>query len=90
MCKTANKTSKWVEIVNENEPSFETLSLVRKFSGRMTKARYKILSRYCRKMIYRQRCGHDYDCCGCVFAEYYEFDYKQNQVIIYHSIHRNY
>jgi hypothetical protein len=37
--------------------------------GRMTKLRYKILSRYARKKSWRESCGHEWDCCGCMFSE---------------------
>jgi hypothetical protein len=43
--------------------------------GRMTKLRYKILSRYTRKKSWREGCGHEWDCCGCMFAERMGLDY---------------
>lgn len=43
--------------------------------GRMTKLRYKILSRYVRKNSWREHCGHEWDCCGCMFAERLSLDY---------------
>ena len=43
--------------------------------GRMTKLRYKIISRYARKKSWREHCGHEWDCCGCMFAESYNLSY---------------
>ena len=65
-------------------------TLVRRFSGRLTKARYKAINRYCRRHTWRQNCSHEWDCCGCTFAEYLHFEYKQNQVSVFMTIHRNY
>ena len=43
--------------------------------GRMTRLRYKILSRYTRKKSWREDCGHEWDCCGCMFAERMSLSY---------------
>lgn len=44
--------------------------------GRMTKLRYKILSRYARKKSWRGGgCGHEWDCCGCMIGEYMRLNY---------------
>jgi hypothetical protein len=52
------------------------------FSGKITKNRYKILDRFCRKNSFRTNCGHEWDCCGCMCSQYMEFEYKNNQVIL--------
>jgi hypothetical protein len=45
-------------------------------NGRMTKLRYKILSRYARKKSWRDSgCGHEWDCCGCMTSEYMSLNY---------------
>lgn len=64
----------------------------REFSGRLTRARYKLIDRFCRAASrrFKYRCGHDYDCCGCVFAVSMSFQYKQNLVVIHLTYHRNY
>jgi len=33
-------------------------------TGRITKARYKIISAYARKNTWHNSCGCEYDCCG--------------------------
>ena len=56
----------------------------RVFTGRMTKARWKIIDRFCRLHSFRPRyrCGHDWDCCGCFCGQSMSFEYKHNQVSI--------
>lgn len=46
-----------------------------RIEGRMTKSRYKILSRYVRVKSWREGCGHEWDCCGCMFAENLKLNY---------------
>jgi hypothetical protein len=41
------------------------------FVGRLTKCRYKSILKYCRVKTTRTHCGHEHDCCGCLFAESY-------------------
>lgn len=64
----------------------------REFSGRLTRERYKRIDRFCRAASrpLKYRCGHDYDCCGCVFAMSMSFTYKQNLVVIRVIYYRNY
>jgi hypothetical protein len=50
--------------------------------GRMTKSRYKIINRYARKSSWREHCGHEWDCCGCMFARRMELKYKNNKWIL--------
>lgn len=84
--ETLNKG--WVNITNENDyPDTEVYQ--RKFSGRLTKKRYKILDIYTRKNSWRQRCHHEHDCCGCIFKQSMYFQYAQNQVTITMQLHRN-
>jgi len=50
--------------------------------GKVTKNRYKILSSYLRRKSYRQHCGHEWDCCGCVFAVSFSLQATNNQFTI--------
>ncbi len=68
----------------------ETSVYERKFSGRLTRKRYKLLDSLTRKRSYRENCGHEWDCCGCVFAVCYSFVYRNNQVIVRMVQFRNY
>lgn len=51
-------------------------------SGRLTKCRYKLIDRFCRKNSFRTHCGHEWDCCGCLCDQTMSFEYKHNAVII--------
>lgn len=54
----------------------------RVFSGRMTKGRWKIISRFCRMHSCRIPVYSDYDCTGQLCGKDMEFTYKHNQVDI--------
>lgn len=54
----------------------------RVFSGRMTKGRWKIISRFCRMHSYRIQVYSDYDCTGQLCGKDMEFTYKYNQIVI--------
>ena len=82
------KYPKWQ--IQDDQEGMDTVTEECRFSGRLTKARYKALSRYCRANSWRSHCHHDYDCCGCVFMVSMSFTYQHNQVIIYRTTHRNY
>jgi len=41
--------------------------------GKLTKCRYKMLDRFCRKNSFQSSCGHSYDCCGCVCGQKVSF-----------------
>jgi hypothetical protein len=58
--------------------------------GKITKNRYKVLSSYVRRKSYRQHCGCEWDCCGCVFAVSYSLQMTNNQVTIQMVESRNY
>jgi hypothetical protein len=45
----------------------------RTFSGRMTRARYKLIHRYCRRNSFSTHCGHEWDCCGCLCRQRLSF-----------------
>lgn len=89
----------------DDEPSFEMQVSTRVITGRLTKQRYKLLQRYCRKKTerapygyspngYRYHCGHEYDCCGCLMAEYMtmkiEPHWKGNKITFYFTQSFNY
>jgi hypothetical protein len=59
-------------------------------SGRMTKLRYQIINRYARKKRWHESCGHEWDCCGCMYAQGMKLEYKDNKWILYKSEHFNY
>ena len=59
-------------------------------SGRMTKLRYQIINRYARKNSWRKHCGHEWDCCGCMYARSMELEYKDNKWILGMSESFNY
>lgn len=67
------------------DSDFDYRKYTRTFSGKMTKKRYKMLDRYCRlhSRSPRYRCGHDYDCCGCLCGQYMTFTYRYNAVTIH-------
>jgi hypothetical protein len=75
------------KLVDGNESS---IVYERKFSGKMTKKRYKFLDSWTRRKSYREHCGCEWDCCGCLFAVSYNFRYKFNQVTITMVESRNY
>jgi hypothetical protein len=85
------------------EPSETTV--VREFTGRITKKRYKIIMAYARKLTdtapygyspngYRYSCGHEYDCCGCLVSEHghaqFAKHWKGNKVKVFYTQYRNY
>jgi hypothetical protein len=75
-----------------NDFDFDRNHYIYEFSGRMTKERYKKLDSFCRlnSRPFRYRCGHDWDCCGCIFAVSMSFEYRHNQVTVHLTHHRNY
>jgi len=56
----------------------------RVFTGRMTKARWEIIHRFCRMHTFNPeyRCGHEWDCCGCFCGQRMSFKYSRNQTVI--------
>lgn len=54
----------------------------RSFSGRMTKQRWKIISRFCRRQTYTIPVYSDYDCTGQCCGQSMQFEYKLNQVVV--------
>lgn len=64
------------------EDDMDTVVSRRIFSGKLTKERYKMLDRFARKIHHVERCGHDFDCCGCLCGQWLEIDYKANQVTL--------
>lgn len=101
MCKTKNYNypqadgyiiPKMDRFEETEESDFDYRKYERVFSGRMTKKRYKIIDRFCRTRSRRPRyrCGHDFDCCGCMCGQHLSFSYQKNQVIIYLQHSYNY
>lgn len=86
---TTQQLINWKRFVDHSN-DMDTAIFVREFSGRITARRWKIISSFCRKHCWRVRCGHEYDCCGCLFAQDVNFTYKQNQVVITITQHFNY
>ncbi len=54
----------------------------RTFIGRMTKQRYKLISRYCRKQTKEFNCGCSYDCCGHMYSQRVSFEFKYNMLTV--------
>lgn len=77
---------------HHNDSDMDREHYTRSFSGKMTKERYKKLSSFCRfhSRPFRYRCGHEWDCCGCIFAVDMYFTYKYNCVTVHLIHHRNY
>ena len=75
--------------LNIVESDMDGRTYVRIFSGRMTKMRYKVIDRYCRRNSVSERCHHDYDCCGCCFRTDYWFEYSKNQIKVFIQYHYN-
>jgi hypothetical protein len=83
------KYSKFTVVPDEQpDPAYNTVC--RRFSGRLTKARYKAVSRFCRMNTWRRHCSHEWDCCGCLFAQRMSFTYRHNQISIFIHQSRNY
>jgi len=72
------------------EDTIDSQKWERTFSGRLTKARYKLIKRYCSKHTKNYQCGHVHDCCGCMYSQHMTFTYKQNQVSIIVTRYYNY
>jgi hypothetical protein len=70
---------KFKDISNSN---FEYSTLIRVFTGRITKRRYKLIDSYCRNKSYSTHCSHEWDCCGCLHNQSVSFSYSFNQVKI--------
>jgi hypothetical protein len=83
-----NKLKRFENISEPDE--YETARMVKRFSGKLTKSRYKLLSRYCRQHSWRSNCSHEWDCCGCVFRVSMAFTYRHNQVSVFLTESRNY
>jgi hypothetical protein len=78
------------KFVATDESDYDRAIATRSFSGRLTKGRYKAIASYCRKNSFRSRCSHEYDCCGCMYAQNLSFEYKHNQVTVTLIQHHNY
>jgi len=65
-----------------NGGDYDEAVFCRSFSGRITKARYKILYRFCRANSGGIPIYSDYDCTGRVCGRYFEFEYKHNRVTV--------
>lgn len=64
---------------------------VRSFSGRMTRLRWKILTRYVRVNTMKSGwCGHERDCCGCLTSTHASFEHKFNRTTITFRLSFNY
>lgn len=75
--------------VTESESEYYS-TMVRAFSGRMTKKRYKALSRWCRLNSFRRNCGCEHDCCGHLIMQEFSFIYSRNQVVVTVNLFYNY
>lgn len=76
-----NWRREWVEVEQE-EPSHDLRKYRREFTGKMTKRRWEIIDSYCRRNSFRDHCGCEWDCCGCLCGQSMSFSYKYNQVRI--------
>jgi len=56
------RNSKWISM----DGDIDFRLSVRCINLPLNKKNYKLLDRYCRKNSYSSRCGHEWDCCGCV------------------------
>jgi len=73
------------------ESDFDFRTIEKKFSGKLTKCRYKLLHRYCRINTKRYgNCGHEWDCCGCPSSICTDFTYRHNLVTVTQTIQFNY
>lgn len=89
--------NQWPEGIELTEGDREDFAGSRLITGRLTKKRYKLIKRSLRARnrafdedYSHGRCGHDYDCCGCVFAEKYSMRVVGNKIVIIHFQSRNY
>jgi hypothetical protein len=62
----------------------------RVLSGRINKSRYKFLQRLCRVLSWRESCGHEHDCCGCLFMRELSLKVVNGQAVIVISDYFNY
>lgn len=65
-----------------NDTDFARRTYERSFSGKLTKQRYKLIDRICRKNTINADCDCEHDCCGHLVNQRMTFEYKQNQVVI--------
>lgn len=63
---------------------------IRPIVGNVTKERFKTLYRIARKHTESLRCGHDWDCCGCVCRRYVDVVRHNGVLSIRVEQHRNY
>jgi len=80
------KINKWKTI----KCDIDSTTIVREINSSMNKKNYKHINRYCRKNNYRRKCGHDFDCCGCLNSVNTWFDYSNNKVSIFMKLNYNY
>ena len=77
----------WREI--DIDSSYRTYELV--VRGRLTRSRYKRIDRWCRKNTKHYRCGHEWDCCGCIVDTICIIkSYTNNNLIIELTVTYNY
>ena len=58
--------------------------------GNITKKRYKLLDRWVRSQNKNYRCGHDWDCCGCLSSVRADLVIAKNKAEISVSYSYNY
>lgn len=63
---------------------------LREIVGRITYKRHKLLQRYSRMKSWRNSCGCEHDCCGCVFSERMEIQTTSEGFKIYFTQSLNY
>jgi hypothetical protein len=77
-------------ILEVEESDSSTDAFIRVITGRMTKNRYKSISRMCRNNSYSRHCGCEHDCCGCLCDQHMSFTYKNGVTTLILSRGYNY
>lgn len=85
------------------ESDFDIAVETRTIIGRLTRARKKLILNYVLNFNelhsapygvspngYPYRCGHDYDCCGCLSSDSMRVLFYKHRAVITHSQHYNY
>jgi len=82
----SNLHTNWTVIQDE----FDSQTQKREFKGKMTPMRWEAIKQYVKRFNREnkpdRRCGHDWDCCGCVTRNYMEISFEPQTVVIYWSV----
>lgn len=61
----------------EGDMDYRTYERV--ITGRITKSRWKIISKLARRLSNSFHCGCPHDCCGCLSSQYIDVNYQNGE-----------